>query len=223
MSHITENVGRILATVPDGVLVVAAIKGRSADEVREVVDAGIHFLGANYVSDGRLARQAAGQRAECHFIGRLRPHDVRPGTLSLFDMVQSVASHDIAARIDARSAVLGRITPVLIEVNSGREPQKDGVLPEDVPAFIDAVSGMEHLAVRGLMTMGPLSDNPGDYRPCFAETRRLFESLRTISHPRLTMRYLSMGMSASYRVAIDEGANMVRLGTILFEKQSSRQ
>jgi len=121
MSHITENVGRILATVPDGVLVVAAIKGRSADEVREVVDAGIHFLGANYVSDGRLARQAAGQRAECHFIGRLRPHDVRPGTL-----------------------------PVLIEVNSGREPQKDGVLPEDVPAFIDAVSGMEHLAVRGL-------------------------------------------------------------------------
>ncbi len=217
MSHITRNVQDVLSSVPDAVRIVAVIKGRTAGQVEEAVDAGIQVLGANYVGDARRARDTVGNRVECHFIGRMRAHDIRPGMVPLFDMMQSIGSLDIAERVNARCSALGCPMPVLIEVNSGREPQKSGVLPEQVPEVVRAVSGLENLRVEGLMTMGPFSSNPEDYRPAFVETRRLFESLEALSVPRVTMRYLSMGMSASYRVAIDEGANMVRLGSILFD------
>ena len=221
MTHITRNVEDVLSSVPDTVSVVAAIKGRTAGQVQEAVDAGIRALGANYVGDARRARDTVGRRVECHFIGRMRAHDVRPGMIRLFDMIQSIGSVDIAGRVNARCSALERPMPVLIEINSGREPQKSGVLPEQVPEVIQTVSALENLRVEGLMTMGPFSSNPGDYRPAFVETRRLFESLRALSVPRVTMRYLSMGMSASYRVAIEEGANMVRLGSILFDPRDS--
>lgn len=217
MSHITENVQRILSSLPQDVLVVAAVKGRTVVQMGEAIEAGITILGANYVADTRAARAAFGDRVRYHFIGRLRPHDVRPAAVRLFDMVQSVGSLDLAERLDSRAAVLGAIMPVLVEVNSGREPQKNGVFPDEAPGLVDAIARLEHLSVEGLMTMGPLSPEPGDCRPAFAETRRLFETLGHRSDDRIAMRYLSMGMSDSYRVAIDEGANMVRLGSILFD------
>ncbi|MFW6056838.1 MAG: YggS family pyridoxal phosphate-dependent enzyme [Chloroflexota bacterium] len=217
MSHITRNVEDVLSSIPDTVCVTAAIKGRTLAQIREAVDAGIRVLGANYVGDARRARGVVGTGVECHFIGRMRAHDIRPGMIRLFDMMQSIGSLDIAERVDARCSALERPMPVLIEINSGREPQKSGVLPEQVPETIRQVSELENLRVEGLMTMGPFSANPEEYKPAFVETRRLFDSLEALSIPRVTMRYLSMGMSDSYRVAIDEGANMVRLGSILFD------
>ncbi len=217
MSHITRNVEDVLSSVPDTVRIIAAIKGRTAGQVQEAVDAGIQTLGANYVGDARRARDKVGTGVECHFIGRMRAHDIRPGMVRLFDMMQSIGSLEIAERVNARSSALERPMPILIEVNSGREPQKSGLLPEQVPEVVRTVSELKNLSVEGLMTMGPFSSNPEDYRPAFIQTRRLFESLEALSIPRVAMRYLSMGMSASYRVAIEEGANMVRLGSILFD------
>jgi uncharacterized pyridoxal phosphate-containing UPF0001 family protein len=106
--------------------------------------------------------------------------------------------------------------PVLIEINSGREPQKSGIFPEDAEALIRSVAQFPHLKVLGLMTMGPRFGNPEEARPYFRETKSLFDYLRTLNIPNVEMQYLSMGMSNTYKIALEEGANIVRIGTKIF-------
>ena len=105
---------------------------------------------------------------------------------------------------------------ILIEVNSGREVQKSGVLPEDVVSLAQSISTLPNIRLMGLMTMGPLVGDPEDSRPYFVTTRKVFEALKSLDIPNVNMKYLSMGMTNSYRVALEEGANMVRLGTLIF-------
>jgi len=105
---------------------------------------------------------------------------------------------------------------VLIEVNSGREPQKSGVLPEDAERLVRQIAEYNKIRVQGLMTMGPATGDPEDSRPYFVETRKVFEKIKSLDIPGVEMKYLSMGMTNSYRVAIEEGANIVRLGSIIF-------
>jgi uncharacterized pyridoxal phosphate-containing UPF0001 family protein len=106
--------------------------------------------------------------------------------------------------------------PVLIEINSGRESSKTGVMPEVVNELVQKMSELEHIRVEGLMSMGPRFGNPEDSRPYFKTTREAFERLDNMNLPNVTMRYLSMGMSNSYQIAIEEGANIIRIGTKLF-------
>ena len=125
----------------------------------------------------------------------------------------------MAIAIDEHAALLGKVVPVLIEVNSGREPQKNGVLPESVEELAGFIVGLPNLKLSGLMTMGPDIDSE-TLRPYFTETRKLFENLQMEGLPEADIRYLSMGMSGSYEVAIEEGANMVRLGAAIFGPRS---
>jgi len=114
------------------------------------------------------------------------------------------------------SAQAGKVMPVLIEINCGHEPQKSGVLPECAEELLRHIGRLDHLAVQGLMTMGPRFGDPEEARPFFRETRRLFNLLKRSKIPNVEMRFLSMGMSNSYRIAIQEGANIVRIGTRIF-------
>lgn len=216
MTSIAERVHHILQSVPPHVTVVAAAKGARLEDLNQALEAGIQVVGQNHIREAREMRNHITLPVQCHFIGRLRPHSVRATTLRLFDMVQSVDSLELAERIEAVCAADNRTMPVLIEVNSGREPQKAGVFPEDVEALMRTLGGLRHVRVMGLMTMGPSCSAAEEYRPYFAETRQLFEHLRALSLPGVTMQHLSMGMSGSYEVAIEEGATMVRLGTVLF-------
>ncbi|GAG51076.1 unnamed protein product, partial [marine sediment metagenome] len=152
---IKENVGEILAELPDGVEVVAAAKARQPEEVLEAVQAGIKIIGENYVKEAKEAYELVGKRAEWHFIGTLQKHNVRRKVLEIFDMIESVDSLEIAREIDRRCAQIGKIMPILIEVNSGREPQKSGMLPEGVEQLVGKISGLRNIKVMGLMTMGP--------------------------------------------------------------------
>jgi hypothetical protein len=106
--------------------------------------------------------------------------------------------------------------PVLIEVNSGREKQKSGVLPEAVESLIKEMASLPSIRVTGLMTMGPWVGDPENSRPYFVATRQIFDQIKKLNLPNVEMKYLSMGMTNSYKVAIEEGANMVRLGSGLF-------
>jgi hypothetical protein len=106
--------------------------------------------------------------------------------------------------------------PVLIEINSGREEQKSGVLPEDAERLVRDVSSLRNIKVEGLMTMGPRFGDPEDSRPYFAETRKVFENIKVLNLANADMKYLSMGMTNSYRVALEEGANIVRIGSKIF-------
>jgi pyridoxal phosphate enzyme (YggS family) len=213
---IKQNVARLLAETPDGVQVVAAAKTRTPEEVLEAVQAGIRLIGENYVKEAKAAHELVGKRAKWHFIGALRKHNVRKTALEIFDMIESVDSLEIAREIDRKCAQIGKVMPILIEVNSGREPQKSGVLPEDVEQLVREVSSLGNIKVMGLMTMGPHSGNPEDFRPYFADTKRMFEKIKGLNLPNVEMKYLSMGMTNSYQVALEEGANIIRIGTRIF-------
>jgi pyridoxal phosphate enzyme (YggS family) len=211
-----QHIAKLLAELPDGVEVVAAAKTRTPEEVLGVVQAGIRIIGENYVKEAKDAHGLVGKRAQWHFIGTFQKHNVRRKVLEMFDMIESVDSLEVAREIDKKCAQIGKIMPILIEVNSGREPQKSGVLPEDAEQLVKEISGLRHIKVMGLMTMGPRFGNPEDSRPYFVETKRIFEKIKGLKLPNVEMKYLSMGMTNSYKVALEEGANIIRIGTKIF-------
>ncbi len=212
---IAENVRRLLRELPPGVRLLAVAKGHPPEAIAQAVAAGISLIGENYVQEAERARQTISGVA-WHFIGHLQKNKVRKAA-ALFDMIETVDSREIAAELDRRCAELGKNMPVLIEVNSGREPQKSGAMPERVIETVTELARFKHLTVSGLMTMGPRLAQPAEYHTYFAETRRLFEHLCRLRLPGTDLRYLSMGMSDSYRAALAEGANIVRIGRLIFE------
>ena len=173
------------------------------------------MVGHNYVQEAEAMIAALGHRAQWHMLGHLQRNKAG-AAVGLFDMIQSLDSLRLARALDRRSAEAGRVMPVLVEVNSGREEAKTGVLPQDIDGFVEEASRLQHLKIQGLMTMGPLLEDPEGLRPYFRLTREAFHRLARKAPPGVEMRYLSMGMSDSYLVAVQEGANMVRLGTCIF-------
>jgi pyridoxal phosphate enzyme (YggS family) len=213
---IGENVQKLLSELPEGVELVVAAKSRTAKEVLEVVAAGVKIIGENYVQEAERNYSVVENKAKWHFIGSLQKNKVKKAVV-IFDMIQTVDSVEIAREIDKRCARLGKVMPVLVEINSGREKQKSGVLPEDAEDLIKAISGLPNIRVMGLMTMGPRFGDPEESRPYFIVTREIFERIKKLGLPNVEMRYLSMGMTNSYAVALEEGANMVRIGTKVFD------
>jgi len=212
---IKQNVSQILSELPNGVRLVAAAKTRQPEEVLKAVESGVRIVGENYVQEAERAREVVGSRAKWHFIGHLQKNKVKKA-VRLFDMIETVDSVEIARDIDKRCAQIGKVMPVLIEINSGREKQKSGVLPEGVEQLAREISALPNIRVMGLMTMGPRFGNPEDSRPYFVETKKLFEKIKKLNLPNIEMRYLSMGMTNSYKIAIEEDANIVRIGSKIF-------
>ena len=212
---ITENVKQLLVELPEDVKLVAAVKSRTPEEIAEAVAAGIRIIGENYVQEAERAYQLIGKKVEWHFIGHLQTNKVKK-TVALFDMIETVDSVEIAGEINKRCAQMDKTMPVLIEINSGREAQKAGVYPEKAEQLIKAMGEMKNIRVMGLMTMGPLTTKAEDLRACFRETKRLFDEIKKLAIPNADMRYLSMGMTDSYKIAIEEGANMIRIGSKIF-------
>jgi len=212
---IKENVKTLLEELPDGVELVGAAKGRTAREIEEAIDAGLKIVGENYIQETVLVQKDVSRDVEWHFIGHLQRNKVKKA-VGIFDMIESLDSLRLAEEINKRCGEIGKVMPVLVEVNSGREKQKFGVLPEDVEELVRSASTLPNIKIMGLMTMGPRFGNPEDSRPYFQETRKIFERLKQLDLPNVEMRYLSMGMTNSYRIALEEGANMVRIGTKIF-------
>ena len=212
---IAENVKKILKELPEGVELVAAAKARKPEEIVEAVEAGIKIIGENYVQEAREAFKLVGHRAKWHFIGHLQTNKAKKA-VELFDMIETVDSVKLAKEIDKRCNTLGKAISVLVEINSGREPQKFGLLPEEAESFIIEIAQLKNLKVKGLMTMGPAFGDPEKARPYFIETRKAFNKIKSLDIPEVEMKYLSMGMTNSYLVAIEEGANIVRIGTKIF-------
>ena len=212
---IRENVISILQSLPPGVRLLAATKGRSPEEIREAVEAGVDLIGENYVQEALSNKSALEDKhIEWHFIGHLQRNKVKKA-LEIFDVIETVDSVEIAKEIDKRARQMEKKAFVMIEVNSGREPQKAGVYPENVMALAEEIHSLENVVLIGLMTMGPKVERADDIRPFFRLTRELFDELRYI-YGDGQIRYLSMGMTETWRVAVEEGANIVRIGTGIF-------
>ena len=212
---IKERVRKILAELPEGVILVGAAKTRTPEEILEAVEGGLEVVGENYVQEAEKAIAVIGSRVKWHMIGHLQTNKAKKA-VRIFDMIETVDSIKLAREIDKACAKLGKKMPVLIEINSGEEPQKSGVMPDEATSLIKQISTLENIRVMGLMTMGPFAGDPEEARPYFQKTKRLFDKLKEENIPNVEMRYLSMGMSNSYSVALEEGANMVRIGTKLF-------
>jgi pyridoxal phosphate enzyme (YggS family) len=212
---IAENVRQILAELPAGVKLVAAAKTRSPQEILEAIEAGITIIGENYVQEAGNAYRVVGNRVAWHFIGHLQRNKVKKA-VELFDMIETVDSIEIAGEIDKKCQQIGKIMPVLVEINSGREAQKAGVQPENATELITGMATLNNIRVMGLMTMGTAKGGAEELRANFRETRRLFERLQSIVQPNLEIKYLSMGMTDSYKIALEEGANIVRIGSKIF-------
>ena len=212
---IREAVKKILDELPEGVKLVGAAKTRTPEEVLEAIGAGLEIVGENYVQEGEQAFEKIGNRVKWHMIGHLQKNKVKKA-VNIFDMIETVDSIKLCRQIDKACSAINKVMPVLIEINSGEEDQKAGIMPEDAIPLIKEITALQNIRVMGLMTMGPFSDDPEDSRPYFIKTKELFDLIRQTGIEGVEMKYLSMGMSDSYRVAIEEGANLVRIGTKLF-------
>jgi pyridoxal phosphate enzyme (YggS family) len=212
---IEENIKKILQELPPGVELMAAAKARKPEEIMRAAQAGVKIVGENYVQEALAAFNIVGHRVKWHFIGHLQRNKVKKA-VEIFDMIETVDSPELSKEIDKRCSQKEKIMPVLIEVNSGREKQKFGIFPEDAEDFIKEISGFKNIKIEGLMTMGPMFGDPEDARPYFVETKKLFDKIKVLNLPGVEMKYLSMGMTNSYQIALEEGANIVRIGTKIF-------
>ncbi|MBD3246904.1 MAG: YggS family pyridoxal phosphate-dependent enzyme [Candidatus Omnitrophica bacterium] len=211
---IKENVQRILRELSGRAEIVVAAKTRTAAEVREAVAAGIRMIGENYVQEAERIRDRVPGDVRWHCIGHLQKNKARKA-VKIFDMIETLDSLALAEVLEKECAKQEKRMPVLIQVNCAREPQKSGVLPEETAEFSAQIGKFKWLQPRGLMTMGPFLDSAEALRPYFRRTRELFDEIAgTQKISSWTM--LSMGMSGSYRVAVEEGATHVRLGTVIF-------
>lgn len=217
---IKENVEKILVELPTSIELVAAVKGRTISEVEEAVKAGVTIIGENYIKEAEDKFKVFGSKVKWHLIGHLQKNKVKKA-VQIFDMIETVDSWELAEAVDKECKKIDKIMGVLIEVNIAQEFQKNGVLPEDVEALTLDILKLSNLKLKGLMTMGPLVKDSQDIRPFFKETKDIFEKIK-LSLPSLNSqdwRYLSMGMSDTYRIAIEEGANIIRIGRGIFGKR----
>jgi PLP dependent protein len=198
------------------VRIIAVTKGHGPDAVRAARAAGLEDVGENRVQEALGKQDQVGDvPMTWHLIGTLQRNKVRH-TVGRFALVHSVDRADLAAEMDRRIPA-GRRQRILVQVNCSDEPQKGGVEPEGLPALLDALRDFPGVDVAGLMTMSALTDDTGEQRRAFRRLRDLRESAEREGHP---LPELSMGMSGDFTLAVEEGATMVRLGTILFGERA---
>jgi pyridoxal phosphate enzyme (YggS family) len=214
MSAIKEKYEEIRKTIPESVAIVAATKGRTIEEIEEAAMAGILIAGENYVQEA-LSKYKEIEGLKWHIIGHLQRNKVKDA-IKLSDCIQSVDSIRLAKEIDQQCAKISKVMPVYIEVNIGGEESKSGIEPDEVLDLIRQVAELPNLRTEGMMTMEPFFEDPEDARPYLKRMKQLFDDVISHNIPNTDIKVLSMGMSNSYQVAIEEGSNMVRIGTRLF-------
>jgi pyridoxal phosphate enzyme (YggS family) len=198
------------------VRIVAVTKGHPPEAVRAALAAGLEDIGENRVQEALQKQDALPEvRVKWHLIGTLQRNKARHAA-GRFGLVHSLDRLDLATELDRRVRPDAR-QPVLVQVNCSDEPQKGGVAPDELPDLLERLRELEHLDVRGLMTMSALSDDAGEQRRAFSRLRELRDAGERAGH---RLPELSMGMSGDYPVAVEEGATLVRLGTVLFGERS---
>jgi len=212
---IKNNIKAIKKELPNNIKLVAATKTRSIDEIKQAVEAGINIIGENYVLEAEEKYKELKGKVKFHCIGHLQTNKVKKA-VEIFDMIQTVDSIKIAKEIDERCNNLKKTMPILIEINSGKEKNKAGIAPKDTEKLIKEISTLKNIKIKGLMTMAPFFKDPEKDRPYFKLTKDLFDNIKEKHIPNVDMETLSMGMTHSYKVAIKEGANMIRIGSKIF-------
>lgn len=225
MSLLEENIANVKSKIkfaaeragrdPENIDIVAVTKTIPPEIIQKAVDSGLALLGENRVQEARDKKELVNGNVQWHLIGHLQRNKVKMA-LSLFSMIQSVDSLPLAEEIQKRAEQIQQAVDVLVQVNIGREKTKYGIDPDNTKSFVEKIALFPNLRVRGLMTIAPFKQNPEEVRPYFRQLREIFENIKQAPINNVNMEYLSMGMSNDFEVAVEEGANMVRIGTGIF-------
>lgn len=225
MGHIKDNIDEIngekdriaesCGKGPGEVLLVAVTKTRTAEEINEAVDAGITDVGENKVQE-IMDKFDLVKPVRWHLIGHLQTNKVKY-IIDKVSMIHSVDSLHLAQEIDKRAGQRGLTMDILVQVNAAEEESKFGITKEGVAELIgDILEKCPNLRIRGLMHIAPFAEDPEEVRIYFRQVKELYDQLGKISHEHLDFQYLSMGMSHDFAVAIQEGSNLIRVGTSIF-------
>lgn len=199
----------------DSVKLIAVTKTIDVEQINLAVAAGMDTLGENRVQEVLHKFESVDANVSWHLIGHLQTNKVRQ-IIDRVDLIHSLDSLHLAAELQKRALQRKRPVGVLVEVNVGQEDSKFGLSPEAVPEFLRSLQGLDHIHVRGLMTVAPFLDDPEDVRIVFRRLKALFEEMKQLDLPNVQMEHLSMGMTHDFEVAIEEGATMIRVGTGIF-------
>ncbi|MDR2356001.1 MAG: YggS family pyridoxal phosphate-dependent enzyme [Clostridiales Family XIII bacterium] len=209
-----DEYARAAGREPGDITLIAVSKTRTPQEINEAVAAGVTDIGENRVQE-ILDKYEAVRPVNWHMIGHLQRNKVKY-IIDKVKLIHSVDSFRLAEEIDARAAQCGLTANILVQINAAGEESKFGIAAHEADALVHAIlDGCGHVRVCGFMGIAPIADEP-EVRACFSRVKAVFDAFGRLSHERLCVRYLSMGMSQDFGAAILEGANMVRVGTAVF-------
>ncbi len=225
--NIKENIAAVRARIaaaaqragrnPEDITLVAVSKTVEPQRIIEAIDGGITHLGENRVQELVKKYDAIPGRIQWHLIGHLQTNKVKY-IIDKVSLVHSVDSIELAKEIDRRANRRGTVVNILIQVNVAGEETKFGISPDQVEDMIEEIRSYPGIKVKGLMTIAPFAENPEEIRYVFRELNKKYIDIKRKNIDNIDMEYLSMGMSNDFEVAIEEGSNMVRIGTAIFGK-----
>ena len=200
---------------PEEIKLVAVTKTATIEQIKEAINGGVKIIGENKVQEAKEKYQILTANIEWHLVGHLQTNKAKYA-LKIFDCIHSVDSIKLAKEIDKRSMQFGKKTNVLVEVNVSGEETKYGIKPEEVESFLKEMSEFSGIRTRGLMTIAPIVEDKEEVRSYFRKLREISKEIKSKNIKNVKMEYLSMGMTEDFEVAIEEGANMVRIGRGIF-------
>lgn len=218
-SYIKENLKRIRETLPKDVTLIAVTKTYGCDEINYAIEQGVTDIGENKVQE-ILEKYPKVNNVRWHLIGHLQTNKVKQ-IINKVDLIHSVDSIKLVDEINKRAEAIDKKMDILVQVNVAKEESKFGIRVEQLKEFINYIlKNCKYITIKGLMTIAPFEENSENVRQFFKALKDEMDKYKVIEHSNLQMEILSMGMSGDYKVAVEEGANMVRIGSSIFGNRS---
>lgn len=220
-NRIREDIGRIAVSggrTPDDIRIISVSKTFGSEIIQEAISAGIRIFGENKVQEAKKKIPLLAGEFSFHMVGHLQTNKAHDA-VRLFDLIHSIDRIDTAEKVNQEAGRIGKKQKILVQVNASGEASKSGIAPEASPGLIEGILKLEHIELLGLMTMAPFTDEEDPVRGAFRETKRLLDEINASLG--IDLRELSMGMSSDYRIAVEEGATLVRIGTAIFGSRIS--
>lgn len=190
-------------------------KNQPVEKILEALEAGAEIIGENRVQEAEKKFSQIPSSVQKHLIGHLQSNKTKQAVV-LFDVIESVDSLRLAEKIDEECEKIQKIMPIMLEVNTSGEEQKYGFLPEEVLASVQKIALLNNLRIVGLMTVAKYEENPENCRASFRQLKELSQQIRALNLKNVKMENLSMGMTNDYKIALEEGSNLIRVGTGIF-------
>lgn len=218
LANVIERIGEAAyksGRNPHEINLVAVTKNVDSNIIMKSIDLGVTNIGENRVQEFRAKYDTIAKPVNWHFIGNLQSNKVKY-IVDKVDLVHSLDRSSLAKELNKRGKGIDRIVPVLVQVNISKESTKSGIFEEEIFSFMDSIADFKYIEIKGLMTIAPHTTNIESVRPYFSRMRELFEKVKDQQYKNVDMKYLSMGMTNDFEVAIEEGANIVRVGRAIF-------